>query len=93
MLLIAIVNISTTPVGEVFTKGMYRYSRHPMVLGMLIMNIGIGIASASWLFLLITIVIMSIPETDVEERCCIDTYGDAYHKYMNRTPRWIGIPK
>ena len=93
LLLIAIVNISTTPVGKVFTKGMYRYSRHPMGLGMLIMNIGIGIASASWLFLLISIVIMSIPDTEVEERCCIDTYGSAYQEYMNRTPKWIGMPK
>ena len=60
--LIAIVNISTTPVGEVFTRGMYRYSRHPMGLGMLIMNIGIGIASASWLFLLIAIAMILLPQ-------------------------------
>jgi len=28
-----------------------------------------------------------------EERGCLETYGDEYKEYMNRTPRWIGIPK
>ena len=91
--LIAIVNISTTPIGEIFNRGMYRYSRHPMRLGMLIMNIGIGVASASWLFLLIAIAVVLIPDRVIEEKYCLEKYGDAYRKYMNRTPIWIGIPK
>jgi len=28
-----------------------------------------------------------------EERFCLEKYGDAYREYMNRTPRYIGIPK
>jgi protein-S-isoprenylcysteine O-methyltransferase Ste14 len=28
-----------------------------------------------------------------EERWCLEKYGDAYREYMNRTPRWIGLPK
>jgi len=91
--LIAVVNINTTPVGEVFTKGMYCYSRHPMVLAMLAMNIGIGIASASWLFLLAAIVIMFVPDAQIEEKYCLEKYGKAYKEYMNKTPRWIGLPK
>ena len=91
--LIAVVNINTTPVGEIFTKGMYRYSRHPMVLAMLMMNIGIGIASASWLFLLTAIALMFIPEAPIEEKYCLEKYGDAYREYMHRTPRWFKITK
>ena len=30
MFKLAIINIATTPHGEPFTKGLYRYSRHPM---------------------------------------------------------------
>jgi len=58
-------------------------------------NIGVGIASASWVFLVFTMVtailwgILVFPE----ERGCLEQYGDAYREYMNRTPRWIGIPK
>jgi len=32
MFLTAIVNIATTPLKQPFTKGMYRYSRQPMLL-------------------------------------------------------------
>jgi protein-S-isoprenylcysteine O-methyltransferase Ste14 len=28
-----------------------------------------------------------------EERFLLEKYGDAYREYMNKTPRWIGIPK
>jgi protein-S-isoprenylcysteine O-methyltransferase Ste14 len=28
-----------------------------------------------------------------EERHCLEKYGEAYLEYMNRTPRWIGLPK
>jgi protein-S-isoprenylcysteine O-methyltransferase Ste14 len=28
-----------------------------------------------------------------EEPFLIEKYGDTYREYMNRTPRWIGIPK
>jgi protein-S-isoprenylcysteine O-methyltransferase Ste14 len=28
-----------------------------------------------------------------EERFCLEKFGNAYQEYMERTPRWIGIPK
>lgn len=91
--LIAIINIARTPLDQPFTKGMYRYSRHPMGLGGFITFIGISITSASWLFLLLSIVTMLLPDVKAEERCCLEKYGGAYREYMNRIPRWIGMPK
>ena len=41
-------------------------------------------------------IVYSIPSfiyAITEERHCLEEYGDAYRDYMNRTPRWIGIPK
>jgi len=32
-------------------------------------------------------------EVLVEERHCLETYSEDYREYMNRTPRWIGIPR
>ena len=94
--IMVIVTWATTPIDkEPLTKGLYRYSRHPMYITQLMMFIGVSIASASWLFLLFSIVytalsfVFAIPE----ERYCLDKYGDAYRRYMNRTPRWIGMPK
>jgi protein-S-isoprenylcysteine O-methyltransferase Ste14 len=75
--------------------GLYRYSRHPYYVTQLIMFIGIGIASASWVFLLFSIVysVLHFVMTGSEEHSCLEKYGDAYREYMNRTPKWIGIPK
>ena len=95
MLLTSIVNISTTPLGQLFTKGLYHFSRHPMYIALLIINVGVSIASASWIFLLLSVVIIVLYTSQVvaEERGCLETYGDEYKEYMNRTLRWIGIPK
>ena len=92
---IAWVNVATSLADKPVTKGLYRYSRHPMYATLPLIFIGTGIASASWLFLLLSIILIithfynAIPE----EHECLEVYGNAYREYMNRTPRWIGIPK
>ncbi|MEN8120782.1 MAG: isoprenylcysteine carboxylmethyltransferase family protein [Bacteroidota bacterium] len=90
-----IVDWITTPTETPITKGIYRYSRHPMYLSPFLIFIGVGIASASWVFLLSSIALLILPPFFVvpEERFLLQKYGDSYHDYMNRTPRWIGIPK
>ena len=91
----AMVNIRNIPVGEAWTRGLYRYSRHPMVLSSFLIFIGAGIASASWVFLLVSIVniILSNMSVSTEENFCLERYGAAYREYMKRTPKWVGMPK
>jgi protein-S-isoprenylcysteine O-methyltransferase Ste14 len=88
-------SIAATKPGEPFTTGIYRYSRHPISLGTLLPMIGAGIASASWLFLLLSVILMIISHFLVitEEISTTKEFGNAYKEYMARTPRWIGIPK
>jgi len=92
---VAMINIRNIPVGEAWTKGFYRYSRHPMVLSSFLVFIGAGVASASWVFLLFAIVFIILSNVSVttEERFCLERYGTGYREYMNRTPKWIGMPK
>ena len=78
-----------------WTNGPYRYSRHPIYFGLFLMIISISIMSLSWLFLLI-VIIFAIPlliAVPAEEQYCLKTYGKEYQDYMERTPRWIGLPK
>jgi protein-S-isoprenylcysteine O-methyltransferase Ste14 len=78
------------------TTGIYRISRHPLYLGMFVVYVGIGIASASWVYLLIALALLATYRTAFvipEERMCCERFGDSYLEYMSRTPRWIGIPK
>jgi len=91
-----IVSFATTPLDrEVLTKGPFRYSRHPMYLSSSLAYIGVGIACASWLFLLLSVAytVLSLISAIPEEHFLLEKYGDAYREYMNKTPRWIGIPK
>ena len=88
-------SFATAPLDKPMTKGVYSISRHPMYLGGFLEYVGIGIACVSWVFLLCAMVwIISFHIGTInEERSLIKKYGNAYRKYMNRTPRWIGIPK
>jgi len=92
---IAWVNVATSSVDKPITKGLYRYSRHPMYVTLPLIFIGTSIASASWLFLLLSIVLIITHFYNAvsEERECLEVYGNAYREYINRTPRWVGIPK
>lgn len=92
---IAFVNVATTPPDKSVIKGIYRYSRHPMYLTSFLVFIGVGIALASWIFLLFSVIYIILSSVFVasEESFCLKHYGDTYRAYMNRTPRWIGIPK
>jgi len=89
------VSFATAPLDEPMTKGVYSISRNPMYFGMFLMYIGIGIACASWVFLLCAVVWIISWHIGVvnEERILLEKYGNAYREYMDRTPRWIGIPK
>ena len=94
-LTITMINYATNPWDKATTKGLYHYSRHPMYITLALFLLGVGIASASWLFLLLSIIftILNTFRANFEERFCLEKYGDSYRDYMKRTPRWIGIPK
>jgi protein-S-isoprenylcysteine O-methyltransferase Ste14 len=95
--IIVLMDWASTPVGQPVTRGIYRYSRHPMYVTGVFVFLGVSILSASWVFLLLTIIFgvgVTRPHfVKIEEAQCLGHYGIAYREYMNRTPRWIGIPK
>jgi protein-S-isoprenylcysteine O-methyltransferase Ste14 len=95
LLTISFFNFATALLGGPLTGGLYRYSRHPVYLAQTLMFVGVGIASASWVFLLLAVLrtIASFMLMAPEERFCLDKYGESYRAYLDRTPRWIGIPK
>jgi protein-S-isoprenylcysteine O-methyltransferase Ste14 len=91
----ALVIVAKTPMGHIFNKGIYRLSRHPLYLSMIIILLGVGVASASWIFLMFTIIYTLIQNRQIhrEEQDCLQLFRSDYKDYMDRTPMWIGIPK
>jgi protein-S-isoprenylcysteine O-methyltransferase Ste14 len=94
VLVLAVLSVAKTPESEPFTGGVYRISRHPMYLSMILIYLGVSIAAASWIFLIITVVTIFLQNHQLrqEEKRCIDMFGDSYRTYMENTPRWIGLP-
>jgi protein-S-isoprenylcysteine O-methyltransferase Ste14 len=88
------VAFAQTPSEKLVTGGIYRYSRNPMQLSSFLIVLGIGIATASWIFMLLSVIYLVMPLVwlKAEERHLLKFYGDVYRDYMEKTPRWIGIP-
>jgi len=90
------VSFATAPLDKPITTGVYRISRNPQYFSGFLQYLGIGISCLSWIFILCAvtwIISFHIEVVQSEEPSLIEKYGDAYKEYMNRTPRWIGIPK
>jgi len=76
----------------VVTKGPYRWVRHPSYTGLLVIALGFGIASGSWLFLMLCAVLPSIAlqrRIEVEEAELVRVLGDPYSDYSARTKRLV----
>jgi protein-S-isoprenylcysteine O-methyltransferase Ste14 len=95
MVLMASISFSTAPLDGPMNRGVYAISRHPGYLGFSLAYVGLGIGCASWVLLLCALVWIIWWHFGVieEESILLEKYGDSYRQYMNRTPRWIGIPK
>lgn len=93
LLSLATVSFITTPADQVISRGIYRFSRHPMYLATFFIILGAGIASASWLLILLSLVIALCFrwEALIEERFCLKKYGDVYRVYLKQVPRWFGV--
>ena len=84
-----------TPLNEPVVKGVYKISRNPQYFFNIIAFLGVAIAGMSW-FMMLFVILYVIPQHLIiiqEEQFCLKKYGDAYRKYMSRTPRYIGMPK
>ena len=94
-LILGIVNFASTPTDKLVTKGVYSISRNPSYVSDVFIKMSIGIACLSCIFLLIAIADFILLRTIIsaEEHFLLENYGNDYRDYLNRTPRWLGIPK
>lgn len=74
------------------TSGLFRFSRNPMYLGMLILLSGFALALTNWLSLLapvLFVVSMNTLQIKPEEVALREKFGKEYEAYCRRTRRWI----
>ncbi len=88
---VAIFYYARTRPNTPVTKGIYRYSRNPQILGLNILFIGINVISMSVLLIIIGVIgiIGGHFRIITEEKQCLLQYGESYQKYMEKVPRYF----
>ena len=74
------------------TEGMYRYSRNPMYLGLLLITIASTIWFGTWLGIIINIVfifLINFLQIIPEEEALLEIFGEEYEEYKKNVRRWI----
>ena len=82
----------TAETSRIIKNGMYRYSRNPMYLGMLLILLGASfimgtltsIAAPAAFFLIIDQIFIPF-----EEEKLLSSFGDSYNEYKMTTRRWL----
>lgn len=76
----------------VMQGGPYRYIRHPSYTGTFITMLGVGVATANWVSLLVLLACVfagHLYRVRIEEQALARTIGQPYVEYMRRTKRFI----
>lgn len=73
------------------TSGPYASIRHPLYLAMMGWSIAIALLTANWIFTAVSALAIAgvIWRTPKEEQMMIDTFGDEYRTYMQRTGKFF----
>ena len=74
------------------TEGMYRYSRNPMYLGLLLLTIASTIWFGTWLGIIINILfifLINFLQIIPEEEALLEIFGEEYEEYKKNVRRWI----
>lgn len=77
---------------QLVISGLYRYTRNPMYLGMLIMLLGWGIYLGSlspFLILPLFIWVINTQQIFPEEAFLTKKFGASYQAYLQAVPRWL----
>lgn len=73
------------------TTGLYRFSRNPSFLGVIIAQIGFWLALPTWFSTICLVVglVMIVRQTHAEERYMEALLGERYAEYKRKVRRWI----
>ena len=72
--------------------GPYRFTRHPMYLGMIASLVGLAVLLGSvtpWAVVLAFILLVTIRYMPAEEKAMEEAFGEEYRRYCQRTRRWL----
>ena len=78
---------------RLFTGGLYRISRNPMYLGLLLIYAGVALVQWQlWALLLMLVPFLVVDRIYIpaEEQRMSAVFGQPYERYCKRVRRWLG---
>ena len=83
--------VGTRTTHTLVTHGPYRFVRHPFYTTAGLMIVGMTLLTAVWPLGAVGAVTLGLlaVRTPIEEAKLVDRFGDAYRRYMARTPRFV----
>ena len=82
-----------TPPTQLITVGLYRASRNPMYVAVVIILVGFAIGYESlrlWVYAAVVALMVHLRVVTYEEPRLARSFGQAWFAYRARVPRWIG---
>jgi protein-S-isoprenylcysteine O-methyltransferase Ste14 len=85
------MNYKDTPLDQPVSKGVYMFSRHPQIVAVTIVFVGICLAIGSWPALFTLLMSRGLQHFGIlaEEEICLKRYGEPYRAYMEKVPRYF----
>ena len=75
------------------SHGLFRFSRNPIFVGMMLVGLSAAIVSDTWWSwsALVLFVLSCIVQVRIEEAHLEASFGDAYRAFSRQVPRWLGL--
>lgn len=77
---------------NLIVSGTFKFTRHPMYLGMLSILLGAAVIAGSlvsFIFPMIYIVLMEILFIPMEEQNLVEAFGEDYTEYREKVRKWL----
>jgi protein-S-isoprenylcysteine O-methyltransferase Ste14 len=90
-LVTAMLNFRDTPPDQPVTRGIYTTSRHPQIVALFFIFLGICVTIGSWVALLMLFLSKVFQHFSIlaEEEVCLQRYGEPYRTYIGQIPRYL----
>lgn len=90
---VSLLEFRSAPVDRPVTSGVYRISRNPQVIGLDLVYLGTAIAVATWFHLALLAVLFSTYHFQIllEEKICLQFYGEEFGTYVKQVHRYVGF--
>lgn len=73
--------------------GLFRFSRNPIFVGMMMIGLGVALTSSAWWAWAAwsAFLVACHMQVQIEEAHLTESFGDGYRAFLGSVPRWFGL--